>query len=340
MFQRRLSEPRFEPGTELTRDMRTYIIRRLLLMIPTAFAVTLVVFFSVRFIPGSVVDRMVFDMLAGGGQATEVTFDTVRAALGLDVPVHVQYVRWMGDLFQGDLGKSLWTSDAVLGQVLDRLAVSVELGIFAIVFGMAFAIPVGVYSAIRQNTIGDYIARTIGILAISVPSFWLGTMVIVYPSVWWNWTPALIYIPIVENLSGNLGQFALPGIVLGLVLSGTTMRMTRTMMLEVLRQDYVRTAWAKGLRERTVVFRHGIKNALIPVITIIGLQVPILIGGTVIVEQIFNLPGIGRLMLDSLGKRDYPIISGINVVLAGFVLIVNLAVDLTYAFLDPRIRYS
>ncbi len=309
-------------------------------MVPTAFAVTLVVFFSVRFIPGSIVDQMVFDMLAGGGQATKVTVDSVERALGLDVPIHVQYVRWLGNALQGDLGKSLWTSEPVLQEVLGRLAVSIEIGIIAIIFGVLIAIPVGVYSATRQDTKGDYIARTLAILAISLPSFWLGTMVIVYPSVWWGWTPALEYIPITEDLTGNLGQFILPGIVLGLVLSGTTMRMTRTMMLEVLRQDYIRTAWSKGLQERSVVFRHAIKNALIPVVTIVGLQMPVLIGGTVIVEQIFNLPGVGRLMLDALNGRDYPIISGINIVLAIFVLFVNLMVDLTYAYLDPRIRFS
>ena len=308
-------------------------------MVPTVFVVTLVVFFSVRFIPGSVVDQMVFDMLAGGGQATEVTVNSVRESLGLDVPTPVQYARWLSGVFRGDLGKSLWSAEPVKEEILGRLAVSVELGLMAIVFGVIIAVSIGVYSATRQDTGGDYLARTFAILAISLPSFWIATMVIVYPSVWWGWTPALEYIPITEDPSGNLGQFALPGIILGLVMSGTTMRMTRTMMLEVLRQDYIRTAWAKGLRERAVVFRHAMKNAMIPVITIVGLQLPVLIGGTVIVEQVFNLPGIGRLMLDALSKRDYPIISGINIVLASFVLVINLVVDLTYAYLDPRIRF-
>ena len=319
--------------------MRAYIGRRLLLMIPTIFLVTLVVFFSVRFIPGDVIDLMVFDMLAGGGGQVDVTAESVKQALGLDVPLHVQYGRWLGEVFQGNLGNSLWSGEFVREKIFDRLAISVELGIFAVLFGLIIAVPVGVYSATRQDTTSDYIARTIAILAISLPSFWLGTMVIVYPSVWWGWTPTLEYIPIVEDLPGNLAQFALPGLIMGMVLSGTTMRMTRTMMLEVLRQDYIRTAWSKGLKERVVVTGHAMKNAMIPVITIVGLQVPILIGGTVIVEQIFNLPGIGRLMLEALGKRDYPIISGINVVLASFVLIVNLLVDLTYAYIDPRIRY-
>ena len=332
------SYPELQTGS--VDKMRTYIVRRLLLMVPTMFVVTLVVFSSVRFIPGSIVDQMVFDMLAGGGQATEVTVESVRASLGLDVPVPTQYLRWFGGILQGDLGNSLWSNEPVREEIFDRLAVSVELGILAILFGVIIAVSVGVYSATRQDTTGDYITRTFAILAISLPSFWLGTMVIVYPSVWWGWTPALEYIPIRQDISGNLGQFALPGIILGLVLSGTTMRMTRTMMLEVLRQDYIRTAWAKGLRERAVVFSHAMKNAMIPVVTIVGLQLPVLIGGTVIVEQIFNLPGIGRLMLDAVGRRDYPIISGINVVLALFVLIVNLLIDLTYAYLDPRIRFS
>jgi peptide/nickel transport system permease protein len=292
-----------------------------------------------RFIPGDVIDQMVFDMLAAGGQEADVTADAVRQQLGLDVPLPVQYGRWLGGLFQGDLGNSLWSREAVLPEIVDRLAVSVELGFLAVLFGMVIAVSVGVYSATRQDTKGDYLARTFAILAISLPSFWLATMVIVYPSVWWGWTPSLEYIPIGEDLLGNLGQFLLPGIILGMVLSGTTMRMTRTMMLEVLRQDYIRTAWAKGLRERAVVTAHAAKNAMIPVVTIIGLQIPVMIGGTVIVEQIFNLPGVGRLMLEALGKRDYPIISGINVILAMFVLLVNLLVDLTYAYLDPRIRY-
>ena len=319
--------------------MRAYIGRRLLLMIPTIFLVTLVVFFSVRFIPGDVIDLMVFDMLAGGGGQVDVTAESVKQALGLDVPLHIQYGRWLGGIIQGNLGNSLWSGELVREEIFHRLAISFELGIFAILFGLIISVPVGIYSATRQDTTGDYIARTIAILAISLPSFWLGTMVIVYPSVWWGWTPTLEYIPIAEDLPRNLVQFALPGLILGMVLSGTTMRMTRTMMLEVLRQDYIRTAWSKGLKERVVVLGHAIRNAIIPVITIVGLQVPILIGGTVIVEQIFNLPGIGRLMLDALGKRDYPIISGINVILASFVLIVNLLVDLTYAYIDPRIRY-
>ena len=181
--------------------------------------------------------------------------------------------------------------------------------------------------------------RTIAVLAISLPSFWIATMVIVYPAIWWNWSPSMEYIPFLQDPGGNLLQFILPAAIMGMVMSGTTMRMTRTMMLEVLRQDYIRTAWSKGLRERTIVVRHALKNALMPVVTIVGMMVPVLIGGSVILEQIFALPGVGRWVLEAINMRDYPIISGINLVIATVVLACNLLVDMTYAWMDPRIRY-
>lgn len=319
--------------------MQAYIIRRLLLIIPTLFLVTLIVFFSVRFIPGDVVDLMASEMGLESGVDVEVMAEHVRQVLGLDVPVHVQYVKWLGNLFQGDLGESLWRREPVAEQIFQRLPVSLELGVLAIITALVIAFPIGVYSAIRQDTAGDYTGRTFAILCISLPSFWLGTMVMVYPSVWWGWTPPLRYIPFFDNPVGNLFQFIIPGTILGMILSGNTMRMTRTMMLEVLRQDYIRTAWAKGLTERTVIVRHALKNALIPVITTIGLIMPFLIGGAVITEQIFCLPGVGWLLIQSLNQRDYPIISGINLILAVFVLCLNLVIDLTYGWLDPRVHY-
>ena len=321
--------------------MRTYVIRRLLMIIPTLFLVTLIVFFLLRFIPGDVIDLMV-DQLASssGGVSSDTTAESLRHALGLDVPVHVQYWHWLGGVLQGDLGDSLWTHRPVTETIGNALPVSVELGLLALIVGLVMAVPIGTYSAMRQDSLGDYSGRTIAMLAISVPSFWLATMVFVYPAVWWGWAPRVDFIPIAQDPAGNLGQFVLPAFILGMVLSGVTMRMTRTMMLEVLRQDYIRTAWSKGLRERTIVLRHALKNASMPVITIVGLQVPILIGGAVIIEQIFSLPGIGRLMLDAITRRDYPIISGINVILALFVLGSNLVVDLMYGYLDPRIQYE
>ena len=331
--------------------MSTYVIRRLLLMIPTLFLVTLIIFFSVRFIPGSVIDLMIAEMTE---EAVEADIEIMEAdlthKLGLDVAVHIQYGRWLGiarhddgsfsGLLQGDLGTSLWRRVPVSEEIFQRLPVSLELGAFALVTALLIALPIGVLSAVRQDTASDYAGRTVAILAISVPSFWLGTMVIVYPSIWWNWAPDIEYIPLVENPIRNLVQFILPAFIMGLLATGGTMRITRTMMLEVLRQDYIRTAWAKGLSERTIILRHALKNAMIPVVTVIGLIFPMLVAGSVIIESIFALPGVGRLMIDALNTRDYPIISGINLLVASVVLVVNLAVDLPYAYLDPRIRYK
>ena len=214
-----------------------------------------------------------------------------------------------------------------------------ELGTLAIAIAMVIALPIGVYSAIRQDTAGDYASRTFAVILISLPGFWVATMVVVYPSIWWGWSPPIEYIPFVEDPLANIAQFILPAVVMGAAMSGTTMRMTRTMMLEVLRQDYIRTAWSKGLKERVVVMKHALKNALIPIVTIVGMMVPVLIGGSVIMEQIFGLPGIGLLVIEAVNKRDYTVISGVNIVMASAVLLINLLVDLTYGYLDPRIRH-
>ena len=214
-----------------------------------------------------------------------------------------------------------------------------ELGLLAIIIGLSISLPIGIYSAIRQNTVGDYAGRGVAVTFISVPTFWTATMVMIYPALWWGWSPSVRLIRFAQDPLGNLGMFLVPAAILGMVLSGTTMRMTRTMALEVLRQDYVRTAWSKGLEEKVVVMRHVLKNALIPVVTIVGFQLPILIGGSVILEQIFVLPGIGTLLLDAIQKRDYPIVSGINLIIATAVVLINLLIDLSYAFLDPRVRY-
>ncbi|MFC2016337.1 ABC transporter permease, partial [Chloroflexota bacterium] len=327
-----------------------YIVRRLLLMVPTLILVTIIIFSAIRMIPGNVIDLMVADMASESGMGPELTAAWLRHELGMDVPVYQQYASWVGiwpnkdgiisGLVQGNLGESLWTGRTVVEEVFTRLPVSIELGLIAITTAIIWAIPIGTYSAIRQDTGGDYVGRTIAILAISLPNFWVGTLVIVYPSIWWGWSPSIEYIPLVSDLRGNLTQFILPGIIMGLVMSGTAMRMTRTMMLEVLRQDYIRTAWAKGLTERTIIMRHALKNALIPVITQIGLLTPTVIAGSVVMEQIFCLPGVGRLLIQALNTRDYPIISGINLVLAIFVLLINLVVDLAYGWFDPRVTYK
>ena len=325
--------------------MRAYIIRRALLIIPTVILASMIVFAVIRLIPGDVIDQMVGDMV----KVTEHDRAAIEHMLGLDAPVHIQYVRWVGlapdpekgfqGILQGNLGRSLWKNTPVTEEILNRLPVTFELGLLALLIAQLIALPIGIFSAIRQDTFLDYIARSVAIAFIAVPGFWVATLIMVYPPLWWNWSPPMWYVAFLDNPVENLAVFIIPACILGMALSGVTMRMTRTMMLEVLRQDYIRTAWAKGIRERVVVVRHALKNALIPVITILGLQMPIMIGGTVIIEQIFNLPGMGRLFLDSINRRDYPFVSGINVLLAAFGMFLILLTDLSYAYLDPRVRY-
>ena len=320
--------------------MRTYVIRRLLWMIPTILLVTMLVFSVSRLIPGSVLDLMASELAEMGGQQTEVTTDRLKQMLGLDVPVHKQYMRWLGKALKGDLGESLWTGRKVVDDLLSRLPVTLELGGFALIIALLLALPIGTYSAIRQDTIGDYIGRTVAVICISFPGFWIATLVVLFPSIWWSWSPEIGYISPIDDLPRNLVQFIVPGTILGMLMSGTTMRMTRTMMLEVLRQDYIRTAWAKGLTERIVVIRHALKNAFIPVISIIGVLFSVVIGGAVVIEEIFCLPGVGLLLIEALEKRDYPLLSGINLMVAVGVMFINLGVDLSYAWLDPRIKYN
>ena len=324
--------------------MRAYIIRRLLLLIPTVFLLSIIVFLSVRFIPGDVIDVMSGRSLTSTASAVGGQMDraAIEHFLGLDVPVHVQYGRWIGNIFlHGTLGQSLMGGGYnIEDRILDRLPVTVELGVLAIVIGLMIALPVGIYSAIRQDTAADYLGRSFAILGLATPNFWLGMMVMIYPAIWWGWSPPMRWIPFTEDPLGNLGVFIIPSLILGTAMSAATMRMTRTVMLEVLRQDYVRTAWSKGLKERVVVMRHTIKNTLIPVVTLVGLQLPLLVGGSVIMENIFNLPGLGRLILDSLKNRDYPVVSGINLFFGTAVMGANLMIDLLYPYLDPRVRYG
>ena len=320
--------------------MGAYVVRRLLWIPVTVILVSMVVFLLVRFIPGNVVDLIIAEIQPSAGTAV-IDRAAIEHELGLDVPVYVQYGRWVRDIVtKGSLGYSLNGHRDIASEIGHRLPVTLELGVMGLIIGIIISIPVGVYAAIRQDTIPDYILRSLAILLISVPAFWIGTMIMIYPSIWWGWSPPMELIQFGKDPLGNIGMFLLPAIVLGTGLTGTAMRMTRAMMLETLRQDYTRTAWAKGLSERVIVFRHAMKNALIPVVTIIGMQLPMIIGGSVIIEQIFVLPGIGRLLLEALNQRDYPIVSGINLVFATFVIIVNLLVDLTYGWLDPRIHYQ
>nr|WP_245438809.1 ABC transporter permease [Bradyrhizobium sp. SK17] len=296
----------------------------------------MIVFITVRLIPGDVIDMMLSQNDIG---ADKLSREQLEHVLGFDRPMAQQYVVWIFGILRGDLGNSLWRSTPVLDDMLQRLPVTFELGLLALIVALSIALPIGVYSAIRQDTAGDIIARSFSILLLAVPSFWLGTMVVVFPSIWWGWSPEVNYVPFSAAPLQNLKQMIVPAIVLGAGLSAVTMRMTRTMMLEVLRQDYIRTAWAKGLPEQLVVMRHALRNALIPVITLIGLQAPLLIGGAVIIEQIFVIPGMGSLLLEAVNQRDYPVITGVFLVVGVAVMLINLIVDLSYGLLDPRVRH-
>ncbi len=319
--------------------MRAYVIRRVLLVIPTLFILSVLVFLSVRFLPGDAIDVMLDK--AGWIGAVNVDRAALEHMLGLDRPAYVQYGRWIGGIvLRGTLGESLWGGEAIEGKILERLPVTLELGFLAIVIGLLIALPVGVYSAIRQDTVGDYAGRTVAVIGLAMPNFWLGVMVMLYPVIWWGWSPSIELIRFTDDPLGNLGMFLAPSFILGTAMAASTMRMTRTMMLEVLRQDYVRTAWAKGLSERLVVVRHAMKNAFIPVVTLVGLQLPLLVGGSVIMENIFVLPGLGRVLLTALTDRDYPVVMGVNLCFGAVVLGVNLLIDLAYPYLDPRVRYQ
>ena len=318
--------------------MRAYLIRRLLLIVPTLWILSTLVFLSVRFIPGDVIDAMFGDLQYYAGGIDREAFER---RLGLDVPAHVQYGRWIGGIFlHGTLGESLMYGWPVEERIIGRLPVTIELGVMAIVIGLVIALPVGIYSAIRQDTAADYLGRTVAIIGLATPNFWLALMVMLFPAIWWGWAPPMEWVPFTEDPLGNLGVLIIPSLILGTASSASTMRMTRTMMLEVLRQDYIRTAWSKGLNERVVIMRHALKNALIPVVTLIGMQLPILVGGAVIMENIFNLPGLGRLMVLALEERDYPVVSGVNLFFATMVVGVNLMIDMIYPYIDPRVRYS
>ncbi len=316
--------------------MTEYIIRRLLLAVPTVLLVMFATFMLLRLVPGDLVELM----MAENPYATEEDRARIERELGLDKPIPQQFAVYLGKVVRGDFGHSPWTGRSVASELQDRLPVTVEFGFMAILIGLVIALPVGILSAVRQDTLADYAARSFAILALSVPYFFTALLLIVFPSTWWGWSPPLTYKPWSAGPIDHLYYYFWPALLLGVGLAGSVMRMTRTMMLEVLRQDYIRTAWAKGLRERAVITRHALKNALIPVVTIVGLQVGTALGGTIILESIFNIPGVGRYFIGAIFQRDYPSVQGVVLVLAVIVVLVNIVVDLTYGWLDPRIRYG
>ncbi len=313
--------------------LRRYIATRLLVAIPSLLIASLIVFTLPRLIPGDVVALMLEE------KAYAKDLAELRAKLGLDRPLPVQYAEWLGRAVRGDLGESLWTRRPVLEEIGRRLPITLELALCGALFAILIAVPVGIVSATRQDTLQDYLARSGAILGLSMPGFWLATLIIVLPAIWWGWRPVGDYTEFARDPGGHVRQFLIPGAIVGVAAAASLMRLTRGMLLEVMRQDYIRTAWAKGLRERVVVVKHALRNAIIPVVTLLGVQIPQIIGGTVIIETIFGLPGMSRFLFDAINQRDYPVIQGVNLVVVSFVVLVNLAVDACYAVLDPRIRY-
>jgi peptide/nickel transport system permease protein len=316
--------------------MYKYVLRRLLLVIPVLVLSSLVVFGLMRVMPGDALTAL----MAESGNVSPRELQKLRRDLGLDRPYHEQYLIWIRQLVTFNPGYSIFTGDAISVSLKKAVPVTLELAALAMAFGLVIAIPVGVLSATRQDKLADYVGRLVAISGLSFPDFWLGTLVITFAAIWFGWIPPLGYASVWDSPWKNLQQFLLPAAILGFRLSASTMRMTRSTLLEVLREDYVRTAWAKGLSQRLIIYKHALKNALIPVITIVGGQLGGLLAGTVIIETIFALPGMGRLTVEAIVFRDYPVVQT-NVMLVAAVLVtLNLLVDLTYAWLDPRIRYQ
>jgi len=316
--------------------VRAYVLKRILSLVPTLIGVTILVFLMIRLIPGTVVDQLI---------GTEVKVDestkvAMRAFFGLDKPLYTQYFSWLNGLLHGDLGQSWRSGLPVSRMIFDRLAVTAELATGALLISVLVGTPLGIGSAVRENTLLDHVVRITSLFSLSIPIFWQAAMLILGLSIWFKWVPPVEYTPPTIDPLGNLKQMTLPAIVLGTVVAAQVMRMTRSSLLEVLRHDYVRTARAKGLAERLVVSRHALKNALVPIITIIGVQVGYLLGGAVVTEEVFTLPGVGRLMLTAVYERDYPLVQGTMLFTAGLFMLSNLSVDLLYAYLDPRVRYE
>jgi peptide/nickel transport system permease protein len=315
--------------------MRQYVLRRLALAVPTLVLVSVIVFSIMRLMPGDVVIRMV------EGHAYAPTVDALRQELGLDRPAHVQYVEWVGGiLLRGDFGNSYWTRQPIWDEFISRFPVTLELAALTILSSVVIGILVGIVSAVRQDTVSDYLGRILAILALSVPYFGLAVLVVVLPSIYFKWTPVYTYVAFTVDPLENLKIMIVPALVFGVTRAGPIMRIMRSALLEVLRQDYIRTAWSKGLPERAIVLRHALKNAMIPVVSLVGLQTPLYIGGSVIIEAIFRLPGVGLFFFEALTRLDYPVVQSVNLIVATMVVGLNLLIDLSYAFLDPRIRYQ
>lgn len=313
--------------------MGKYILKRILVAIPVLFGISLIAFFIVRIIPGDTVTAML------GNNYNEEQAAILRSKYGLDKPLFIQYGIWLGNVIQGDFGYSYFTNKPVLSTIIERLPVTVELTIISVFCAVLMAIPLGTISALKRNSSLDYGASFFGLLGISIPNFWLGTLMILFLSLVAGLFPSGGFVPLNEGLFDNLKSLILPSIALGSAVGAVAMRMTRSSMLEVLGQEYIKMARAKGVNNRRMIWKHALKNALIPVVTVIGIQTGYLLGGSVVVEQIFSLPGIGRLALEAITNRDYALLQGTILFIASAFVIINLVVDVIYGYLNPRIRY-
>jgi peptide/nickel transport system permease protein len=316
--------------------MYKYVLRRGFMAVPVLVLSSLIVFGLMRVMPGDALTAL----MAESGYVGDKEIKKLRKDLGLDLPYYQQYAMWVWQMVSLNPGDSIFTNEPIPVALKKAIPVTLELATLAMILGLAIAIPVGIISATRQDTASDYVGRVVAVSGLSVPDFWLGTLAITFAALWFHWIPPIGYVSLWESPWRNLQQFVLPAAVLGFRLSAATMRMTRSTVLEVLREDYVRTAWAKGLAGRIVVYKHALKNALIPVVTIVGGQLGVLLAGTFVVEVIFALPGMGRLTVEAILYRDYPVVQTNVMLVAGTLVTLNLLVDMTYAWLDPRIRYQ
>jgi len=316
--------------------MRRYVLIRTLSILPTLLGLSVAVFVLIRLIPGTIVEQMI----GTEGTYSAETTQALRAFFGLDQPVYVQYLRWLGQIARGHFGTSWRTGLPVLDMIWSRLAVTAELTTGAMLVALAVGVPLGILSARRENRPVDHVVRVLSLFSLSIPVFWQATMLILAVSLWLGWAPSVAFVSPLTDLRANLAIVALPSLALGTAVAAVFMRMTRSSLLEVMRQDYVRTARAKGLAERAVVWGHALKNGLIPLITVVGLQVGYLLGGVVVTEEVFTLPGVGRLLLWAVFQRDYPLVQGTILFVALLFMLSNLAVDLVYAWVDPRIHYG
>jgi peptide/nickel transport system permease protein len=317
--------------------MRTYLAKRLLLIIPTLLGAAALVFLIMRVIPGDVT-LLIF----GGDQASQVDpkqLAAMRHRLGLDQPLWVQFGSWLWGVLRFDFGTSLWTGRPVIEELLVRLPLSLELAVLATIVSVLLAIPFGILAAVRQDSWVDYVIRVVSIGGLAIPSFWVGILIILLLVIFFGWGPPLEFTPPWVNPWANFQQMIWPVLTVGYRYAAVTTRMTRSTVLEVMREDYIRTAWAKGLRERAIVFRHAMKNAMLPVVTLIGTEFAFLIGGLVVTETVFTLNGVGRFVVDAVAHRDYPVVQALVFLIALSFVVVNLLIDLTYAWFDPRIRY-